>query len=250
MASILRGHGGEIVTGAEVTSLDELAGARAVLFDLAPRQIERICGDALPGRYRRVLRGFRHGPGVFKIDYALSEPVPWTAEAARRAGTVHVGGSLAEIAAAEAAVAAGRPAERPFVLVAQQSLVDPTRAPQGRQTLWAYCHVPNGSAVDMTEAIERQLERFAPGFGDVVLARRTTNARELEAYNACYVGGDINCGAADLRQLLRRPSLRPSPWTTPSPRLFLCGAATPPGGGVHGICGDAAARAALRGVLR
>jgi phytoene dehydrogenase-like protein len=250
MASILRGHGGEIVTGAEVTTLAELAGARAVLFDLAPRQIERICGDALPGRYRRVLRSFRHGPGVFKIDYALSEPVPWTAEPARRAGTVHVGGSLEEIATAEAAVAAGRPAERPFVLVAQQSLVDPTRAPQGNQTLWAYCHVPNGSDADLTAAIERQLERFAPGFGDVVLARRTTNARELEAYNASYVGGDINCGAADLRQLLRRPSLRPSPWTTPSPRLFLCGAATPPGGGVHGICGDAAARAALRGVLR
>jgi phytoene dehydrogenase-like protein len=163
---------------------------------------------------------------------------------------VHVGGTLDELVASESAVAAGRHAERPFVLVAQQSLVDPSRAPEGKHTLWAYCHVPNDSDADMTEAIDRQLERFAPGFRDVVLARHTMNAREVEAYNPSYVGGDINSGAADLRRLVRRPSLRWAPSTTPNPRLLLCGASTPPGGGVHGICGYAAARAALRGVLK
>ena len=250
MASLLRSLGGEIETGRQVTSMAELLGPRAVLFDVSPRLVEGIAADALPGRYRRALRGFRHGPGVFKIDYALSEPVPWAAEPCRRAGTVHVGGSLDELAASESAVAAGRHAERPFVLVAQQSLVDPSRAPAGKHTLWAYCHVPNGSDADMTEAIDRQLERFAPGFREVVLARHTMNAREVEAYNPSYVGGDINSGAADLRQLVRRPSLRWAPSTTPNPRLLLCGASTPPGGGVHGICGYAAARAALRGVLK
>jgi phytoene dehydrogenase-like protein len=250
MASLLRSLGGEIETGRRVTSTAELLGPRAVLFDVSPRLVESIAADALPGRYRRALRGFRHGPGVFKIDYALSEPVPWAAEPCRRAGTVHVGGSLDELVASESAVAAGRHAERPFVLVAQQSLVDPCRAPAGRHTLWAYCHVPNGSDADMTEAIDRQLERFAPGFRDVVLARHTMNACEVEAYNPSYVGGDINSGAADLRQLVRRPSLRWAPSTTPNPRLLLCGASTPPGGGVHGICGYAAARAALRGVLK
>jgi phytoene dehydrogenase-like protein len=250
MASLLRSLGGEIETGRQVTSMAELLGPRAVLFDVSPRLVEGIAADALPGRYRRALRRFRHGPGVFKIDYALSEPVPWTAEPCRRAGTVHVGGTLDELVASESAVAAGRHAERPFVLVAQQSLVDPSRAPEGKHTLWAYCHVPNDSDADMTEAIDRQLERFAPGFRDVVLARHTMNAREVEAYNPSYVGGDINSGAADLRQLVRRPSLRWAPSTTPNPRLLLCGASTPPGGGVHGICGYAAARAALRGVLK
>jgi phytoene dehydrogenase-like protein len=249
MASLLISLGGEIETGRNVTSMSDLLGARAVLFDISPRLVERIAGDALPGRYRRALRGFRYGPGVFKIDYALSEPVPWTAEPCRRAGTVHLGGTLDEIAASESAVASGRHAERPFVLVGQQSLIDPSRAPEGKHTLWAYCHVPNGSDADMTEAIERQLERFAPGFRDIVLARHTMDAPEVEAYNPSYVGGDINSGAADLRQLVRRPSLRWVPSTTPNPRLMLCGASTPPGGGVHGICGFAAARAALRGVL-
>ena len=194
---------------------------------------------------------FRYGPGVFKIDYALCGPVPWTAEPCRRAGTVHVGGTLDEIGGvAKRAVAAGRHAERPFVLVAQPSLIDPSRAPEGQHTLWAYCHVPNGSDVDMTEPIEAQIERFAPGFRDLVLARHDLNAREVEAYNPNYVGGDINSGAADLRQLVRRPSLRWVPSSTPNPRLLLCGASTPPGGGVHGICGYGAARAALRGVLK
>ncbi len=250
MASLLESLGGEIETGRVVGSLDDVAGARAVLFDVPPRPVERICGDALPARYRRALRGFRYGPGVFKIDYALTEPVPWTAAVCRRAGTVHVGGTLAEIAASEADVAAGRAPDRPYVLVAQQSLVDPTRAPQGGHTLWAYCHVPNGSGADMTDAIERQLERFAPGFRDVVADRHTMTAPEVEAHNPSFVGGDINGGAATLWQLIARPTLRPSPYTTPNPRLFLCGASTPPGGGVHGMCGHHGARAALGGVLR
>ncbi len=189
-------------------------------------------------------------PGVFKLDYALSEPVPWAAEACRRAGTVHLGGSLPEIAAAEAAVVAGGHPERPFVLVAQQSLVDPGRAPAGRHTLWAYCHVPNGSPVDMTAAIERQIERFAPGFGDVVLERTARGPADLEAENPNYVGGDINGGAADLRQVLARPAARITPHATPNPRIFLCSSSTPPGGGVHGMCGYHAARAALRSALR
>jgi phytoene dehydrogenase-like protein len=209
-----------------------------------------IAGDQLPGRYRRALGRFRHGPGVFKIDYALSGPVEWDAPECRLAGTVHVGGALAEISASEAEVAAGGHPERPYVLVAQQSLFDRTRAPEGGHTLWAYCHVPNGSPVDMTDAIERQIERFAPGFRDLVLARHAIGPAQMEALNPNYVGGDINGGAADLRQLLARPTLRPVPYATPNPRLFLCSSSTPPGGGVHGMCGWLAARAALRGVLR
>jgi phytoene dehydrogenase-like protein len=250
MASLLRSLGGEIETGREVRSASELRGVRAVLFDLAPSQMLAIAGAELPERYRRAMARYRHGPGVFKLDYALDGPVPWTAPECRGAGTVHVGGPLEEIAMAEAEVARGRHAARPFVLVAQQSLFDPTRAPAGMHTLWAYCHVPNGSAVDMTAAIEAQIERFAPGFGDVVLARSVRGPAALEAENPNYVGGDINGGAADLRQVLGRPVLRLSPYATPNPRFFLCSSSTPPGGGVHGMCGHHAARAALRGVLR
>jgi phytoene dehydrogenase-like protein len=250
LASLLRTLGGEVETGREVRSLADVRGARAVLFDVPPRLVERISGGALPERFRRTLRRFRYGPGVFKIDYALTEPVPWASDACRRAGTVHLGGTLSEVAASEAEVGAGRIPARPFVLVAQQSLVDTSRAPAGGHTLWAYCHVPNGSDIDMAEAIGRQIERFAPGFRDVVAARHTMTAREVEAHNPSFVGGDINSGAASLWQLLRRPSLRPSPYTTPNPRLVLCGASTPPGGGVHGMCGHLAARAALHGVLR
>jgi phytoene dehydrogenase-like protein len=250
MAAHLRSLGGEIELGRDVRSLDDLPSARAVLLDVTPRQLLAICGGHLPARYRAALRRFRYGPGVFKVDYALCAPVPWTAEAARRAGTVHLGGTLAEVAASEAAVARGAHPERPFVLVAQQSLVDPARAPDGRHTLWAYCHVPNGSTVDMTAAIERQIERFAPGFADIVLARSARGPAQAEAENPNYVGGDINGGAADLRQVLARPVIRPTPYTTPNPRLFLCSSSTPPGGGVHGMCGFHAARAALRGVLR
>ena len=250
MASLLRSLGGEIATDAPVTSLADVEGARAVLLDVTPRALLRIVGDALPGRYAKALRGFRYGPGVFKLDYALSEPVPWAAEEPRRAGTVHVGGTLAEICASEAEVARGVHPRRPYVLVAQQSLSDSSRAPDGKHTLWAYCHVPNGSTLDMTEAIEDQLERFAPGFRDVVLARHAMGPAAMEAHNRNYVGGDINGGAANLRQLVARPALRPVPYTTPDPRLFICSSSTPPGGGVHGMCGWLAARAALRGILR
>jgi phytoene dehydrogenase-like protein len=250
MASYLRSLGGEIRTGFEVRSLGDLPAARALLFDVTPRQLVAICGDALPGRYTHALRRYRYGAGVFKVDYALSGPVPWTADACRRAGTVHLGGTLPEVAASEAAVVAGRHPERPFVLVGQQSLVDPGRAPEGKQTLWAYCHVPNGSRVDMTAAIEGQIERFAPGFRDVVLERAVRGPAALEAENPNYVGGDINGGAADLRQMIARPAARITPYTTPNPRVFLCSSSTPPGGGVHGMCGYHAARAALRSALR
>jgi phytoene dehydrogenase-like protein len=250
MASLLRSLGGEIETGRPVTALRELPPARAVLLDVTPRALLRIADGRFTGRYRRALERFRYGPGVFKVDYALHEPVPWAAAECRRAGTVHLGGSASELAASEAQVSAGVPPGRPYVLVAQQSLFDPSRAPAGAHTLWAYCHVPNGSAVDMTDAIERQIERFAPGFRDVVAARHAMGPAEVEAKNPNYVGGDINGGLADLRQLVARPALRPAPHATPDPRIFLCSSSTPPGGGVHGMCGWHAARAALRGVLR
>jgi phytoene dehydrogenase-like protein len=249
MASLLRSLGGEIETGRPVTSLRELPPARAVLLDVTPRALVRIAGGRFTGRYRRALERFRYGPGVFKVDYALREPVPWAAEECRRAGTVHVGGTASELAASEAQVAAGVAPSRPYVLVAQQSLFDPARAPAGAHTLWAYCHVPNGSDADMTDAIERQIERFAPGFRDVVAARHSMGPAQVEAKNPNYVGGDINAGLADLRQILARPALRPVPHATPDPRIFLCSSSTPPGGGVHGMCGWHAARAALRGVL-
>jgi phytoene dehydrogenase-like protein len=250
MASLLRSLGGKIQPGREVRSLGELGDARAVLVDLTPRQILAIAGDELPVRYRGALARYRYGPGVFKLDYALEGPVPWTAPDCRKAGTVHLGGSLEEIVRAEADVARGRHAARPYVIVAQQSLFDPSRTPNGAQTLWAYCHVPNGSTVDAREAIEAQIERFAPGFRDLIRARSVMGPAELQASNANYVGGDINGGAADLRQLWARPVVRPVPYATPNPRLFICSSSTPPGGGVHGMCGWHAARAALRGVLR
>jgi phytoene dehydrogenase-like protein len=249
MASLLRSLGGEIRTGCEVRSLRDVAGARAVLLDLTPRQILAIAGPALPARYRRALGGYRLGPGAFKLDYALSGPVPWTAPECRRAGTLHLGGSLAEIARAEAEVASGRHAERPYVIVAQPSVFDASRAPAGAHTLWAYCHVPNGSREDAGSAIEAQIERFAPGFRDLVVGRSSMGPAELQAYNANYAGGDINGGAADLRQLWARPVARRVPYATPDPRLFICSSSTPPGGGVHGMCGWPAARAALRGAL-
>jgi phytoene dehydrogenase-like protein len=250
MASLLRSLGGEIETGREVRSAADVRGVRAVLFDLAPRQILAIAGGELPGRYHRALGRFRHGPGVFKLDYALDGPVPWTAPECLRAGTVHVGGSYEEIASAEAEVARGKLAAHPFVLVAQQSVFDATRAPAGAHTLWAYCHVPNGCGEDASVAIEAQIERFAPGFRDLIRARSAIGPAELEAYNANYVGGDINGGAADLRQVFARPVARPVPYTTPNRRLFICSSSTPPGGGVHGMSGWHAARAALRGALR
>jgi phytoene dehydrogenase-like protein len=250
LARHLEGLGGTIVTDHEVTSLGELPAAKATLFDVTPRQLIAIAGDRLPDRYRSALGRFRYGPGVFKIDWALSEPVPWRAEECRLAGTVHVGGTFEEVAASEAETVAGRHAERPYVLVAQQSLMDESRAPEGKHTLWAYSHVPSGSTEDMTEPIEAQIERFAPGFRDTIAARTTSNATEIEAYNANYIGGDINVGIQDLMQHFGRPVVRANPYTTPNKSLFLCSSSTPPGGGVHGMCGRYAARAALRGVLR
>jgi phytoene dehydrogenase-like protein len=254
IAAAMRGYleslGGTIELDRPITTLAELPDARAVLFDVSPRALLEICGESLPRRYRRALRRFSYGPGVFKVDYALSGPVPWSAPAARSAGTVHLGGTLSEIAASERAVAKGDHSEAPYVLVAQQSLLDPSRAPAGRHTLWAYCHVPNGSTVDMTGAIEAQLERFAPGFGELVLARATRGPAQLEADNANYVGGDIGGGVNSLWQTVARPALRANPYATPNPKLFLCSASTPPGGGVHGMCGFNAARAALRRALR
>jgi phytoene dehydrogenase-like protein len=250
MRAYLESLGGTVEVGTPVTSLAQLPDAGAVLFDVTPRALAEICGDALPRRYRRALNRFRYGPGVFKVDYALSGPLPWTSPAVRSAGTVHLGGTLEEVAASEHAVARGREPERPYVLVAQQSIADPTRAPAGAHTLWAYCHVPSGSAVDMTAAIEAQIERFAPGFGELVLARTTRSPAQLQAENPNYIGGDIGGGANGLWQTVARPALRPNPYTTPNPKLFLCSASTPPGGGVHGMCGFNAARAALHGALR
>jgi len=250
----LESLGGSVQTGFEVRSLHdlpELRDARAIVFDLTPRQVLAICGpDDLPDGYRRELERFRYGPGAFKVDYALSGPVPWAASGCNLAGTVHLGGTLAEIAASEADVGRGRPPARPYVLVSQPTVIDRSRAPEGKHTLWAYCHVPNGSTVDMTAAIEAQIERFAPGFSELVLARATHGPAALEELNPNFIGGDINGGAATLWQTLARPVARLSPYTTPNPRLFLCSASTPPGGGVHGMCGYHAARAALAGTLR
>ncbi|CAA9524004.1 MAG: Phytoene dehydrogenase and related proteins [uncultured Thermomicrobiales bacterium] len=245
LAAHLRELGGEIRTGFPVASLVDVPDSRVVLFDLTPRQVLAIAGDALPPGYRRQLGRFRHGPGAFKLDYALDGPIPWTDPACLRAGTVHLGGALEEIAAGERAVRSGRHPERPFVLLAQQSLFDPSRAPAGQQTVWAYCHVPNGSTQDMTAAIEAQIERFAPGFRDRVLARVATAPADLQRQNATLAGGDINGGVQDWRQLFTRPAPLFPPYATPNPRLYFCSASTPPGGGVHGMCGHFAAKSAL-----
>ncbi len=245
MAGYLESLGGVIELNREVGSMADLPPADQVLFDVTPRQLLGIAGDELPARYRAALARFRYGPGVYKLDYALDGPVPWLADECRRATTVHLGGTFEQVAAAERIAAGGGHAPRPFVLVAQQSLIDPSRAPTGKHTLWAYCHVPNGSEMDMSDAIERQIERFAPGFRDLVLARAVRGPAEMEAENPNYIGGDINGGLGDLRQVLIRPALRRSPYTTPNPRIFLCSSSTPPGGGVHGMCGYHAARAAL-----
>jgi phytoene dehydrogenase-like protein len=238
--------GGTIETGRRVTDLADLAGAQLRILDLVPRDIERVCAGQLPQRYRRRLRRYRYGPGVFKVDWALDGPVPWSDARCARAATVHVGGGFAEIVASEAAGAAGRHADRPFVILAQPSLFDPTRAPAGKQTLWGYCHVPNRSRRDMTHAIEAQVERFAPGFRNRIISRHTMDTAALESHNANNAGGDINGGMFNLGQMFARPAPRVSPYTTPNPSIFICSAATPPGGGVHGMCGWWAAHAALR----
>jgi phytoene dehydrogenase-like protein len=246
MAAHLQSLGGRIETNRKIERLDQIEQSDAVLFDLTPRQVLGIAGDELPGHYTRQLKHYRYGPGVFKIDWALDGPVPWTAGECREAGTVHIAGPVEEIEASEKAVSNGFHPERPFVILAQQSRFDPTRAPDGKQTLWGYCHVPAGSTVDMTDRIEAQIERFAPGFRDRILARSVMGPAAMQAHNANYIGGDINGGMQDLRQLFTRPAVRRDPYSTPNDRLFLCSSSTPPGGGVHGMGGYHAAKSVLR----
>lgn len=250
LASLLQSLGGRIQTGVPVTALGELPPARAYLFDTSPDQLAALAEPVLPRGYVRRLRRFRYGPGVFKLDWALGGPIPWRDPSCLAASTVHLGGTLEEISAAERAMWRGEHPERPYVLVCQQSQLDDSRAPAGQHTGYAYCHVPAGSTLDRTEVVERQVERFAPGFRDRILARRAMRAVDFAGYNRNYVGGAITGGVADIFQLFSRPVLRINPYTTPHPRLFLCSAATPPGGGVHGMCGFFAARAALRRLHR
>jgi phytoene dehydrogenase-like protein len=246
LAAIVTEHGGEIVLDHEVRRLADLPSARAYLLDVSPTALARIAGDRLSGRFASRLAAYRYGPGVFKIDYALDEAVPWTAEPCRRAGTVHVGATYAEIRSALSSVHAGRVPDPPFLITAQPSVVDATRAPDGGHTFWVYAHVPAGYAGDLTQAVERRIEQFAPGFRDVVRARHVSRPADLEAANANYVGGDIACGSAAGLRLVARPQLRRTPYSTPDPAVYLCSSATPPGPGVHGMCGYHAARAALR----
>jgi phytoene dehydrogenase-like protein len=245
LAAYFRSLGGEIVTAAPVAHLDELGPARLVLLDLSPLQVLRIAGDKLPPGYRRALERYRHGTAAFKLDWALDGPVPWTAAECARSATVHLGGTLEEIAASESALPRGTVHERPFVLLVQPTLFDPTRAPAGKHTAWAYCHVPNGFTLDVSGRIERQVERFAPGFRERILARSVLTPADLERRNANLIGGDINGGTMDLRQVFARPVARPTPYRTPLKGVYLCSASTPPGGGVHGMSGYHAARAAL-----
>jgi phytoene dehydrogenase-like protein len=247
LAAYLRRLGGEIVTGCRVTSLDSLPLARAVLCDLSPRPFLAVAGHRLPRRFAQQLERYRYGIGAFKVDWALSAPIPWTSAACRRAGTIHLGGSLTEIAASAAATCAGKIPERPYVLLSQPTVFDPTRAPEGKHVAWGYCHVPAASSADMLDRIERQIERFAPGFRECVLARSVRTPADIETHNANLVGGDIAAGALDLRQFFARPTWRT--YGTPVKGLYLCSASTPPGVGVHGMCGYFAARRALAEVF-
>jgi len=244
LAGVLEARGGTIATGSRITSMEQLQGGRVVLFDLVPRDVASIAGDQLTPSFKNDLERFRYGEGVFKVDWALDSPIPWRNGDCRRAGTVHLGGTFGELLDAEDAVAAGAIPERPFVILAQPTLFDPTRAPAGKHVGWAYCHVPGGSTIDATARIEAQVERFAPGFTSRIIGRKTMNAVEVEHHNANNVGGDINAGIADLRQFFIRPTRRL--YATSNPQIYLCSASTPPGGGVHGMCGAWAARTALR----
>lgn len=246
LGSVFESLGGQIVTDRPVESLDDLPEHRVAMLDLGPRQLESLAGDRLPKPYLFMLRRYRYGPSVFKVDWALDGPVPWLNEFCRAAGTVHLGGTYEQIAASEQAMWEGRVVERPYCIITQQSLADPGRAPEGKHTLWGYCHVPSGYPQDMTEVIENQIEQAAPGFKDLILARATMSPADLESYNANYIGGDINGGVQDLRQLFTRPVPRWNPYTTPVDGLYLCSSSTPPGGGVHGMCGYFAARSALK----
>lgn len=246
MAAYLKSLGGEITTDWHVKSLAELPSAQVILFDTTPRQLVQIAGDELPNLYQRRLQTYRYGPGVCKVDWALSEPIPWQAEACRKAGTIHLGGTLPEIAQSEREMWHGRHSNNPYVLVAQQSLFDPTRAPDEQHTAWAYCHVPHGSTRDVTDIIENQMERFAPGFKDCIIGKKSHTAVMMSQYNPNYIGGDIIGGVQDIRQLFTRPVTRLVPYSTPNQKIFLCSSSTPPGGGVHGMCGYHAAQAALK----
>jgi len=248
LAAYLRSLGGDVVTDTPVESLASLPPSRVVLLDVTPRQLVRIAGDRLSRFYRWRLSRYRYGPGVFKMDWALNAPVPWRAPECGRAGTLHLGGSLAEIAAGERASWEGRHSERPYVLVTQPSLFDPTRAPRGKHTLWAYCHVPNGSTVDMRPVLERQIERYAPGFRDCIDDVHVMSPADLERSNANLVGGDLGGGAGDLLQLYARPVARLNPYRTSIDNVFLCSSSTPPGVGVHGMSGYHAARAAMKAI--
>lgn len=250
LAAHFEAMGGKIQTGFTVTSLEQLPSAHAVLFDVTPRQLLSIAGDQLSNFYHWQMSRYRYGMGVFKVDWALDAPIPFTAPECRQAGTVHLGGTFKEIAAGERETSRGGHSQRPYVLLAQQSLFDDSRAPAGKHTAWAYCHVPNGSTVDMTSIIEEQVERFAPGFRKTILARHSFNTVQLQQYNPNYVGGDINGGILDLGQLYTRPVFRLSPYNTSARGLYICSSSTPPGGGVHGMCGYHAARKALRDVFK
>jgi phytoene dehydrogenase-like protein len=250
LANALGGYfqslGGTIKTDWIVQDLEELPKSKAVLFDTSPVQLSRIAKGKLSESYQKQLKRFRYGMGVFKLDLALSEPIPFVAAEARNAGTVHLGSGIKEIALSESLSASGNHPESPYVLVAQQSLFDSSRAPEGKHTAWAYCHVPNGSTADMTSTIEKQIERYAPGFRDTILARHTFNTSQLENYNPNYIGGDINGGALDLRQLFTRPAVQFVPYRTSAKGIYICSASTPPGGGVHGMCGFHAANRVLK----
>ena len=241
----LRSLGGEVETGREVKSLGDLPSSRVVMGDITPRQLVAIAGDRLPPGYRARLDKYRYGMGSFKLDWALDGPIPWKSPEVAQAGTVHLGATRAELSRSEQASARGEVADKPYILLAQQSLFDPTRAPDGKHTVWGYCHVPNGCTVDMTDRIEAQIERFAPGFRDRILAKHTIGPSAMERYNANYIGGDINGSIQDWPQLFTRPVARWTPWSTPVPGLYLCSSATPPGGGVHGMGGYYAAMDAL-----
>jgi len=249
LASYFISLGGKIETSTYITSLDQLPSSNAVLFDITPRQLLQIAGHKFSGIYKWQLQRYRYGMGIFKIDWALDGQIPFTNDLCRQAGTVHLGNTFAEIASSEKSAWNGQISEKPFVLIAQQSIFDSSRAPEGKQTAWAYCHVPGGSALDMTDAIERQVERFAPGFRDRILAKHVMNSAQVEEYNPNYIGGDINGGAFDLGQLFTRPALRWSPYQTSAKGLYICSSSTPPGGGVHGMCGYHAAKRALKDVF-
>jgi phytoene dehydrogenase-like protein len=246
LAELFKRLGGEIVTDHEVRSLSDLPTSKAILFDLTPKQILKIAGEKLPRKYKKDLQHYKYGPGTFKIDWALTEPVPWQNELCKKAGTLHLGGTFKEIELGEQAVWNGEHSDKPYVLVSQPSVVDDTRAPKGKHTLWAYCHVPNGSEKDMTEIIENQIERFAPGFRDTIISKHTMNSSEMQSYNANYIGGDINGGAQLAKQLFGRPVLKWDPYKIPVPGFYICSSSTPPGGGVHGMSGYHAAQSVLK----